>query len=152
MFRGIQQINLDAKYRLAIPTRYRQMLNDVCSARLIITVDTEQRCLLMYPMPSWLEIEAKIAKLPSFNPAARRIQRLLMGHATEVDMDSNGRVLIPPALREYAELDKKAALVGQGNKFEVWSEPLWQACREHWLQEEMVTDEDLPEDMKSLSI
>tara|TARA_R110000868_G_scaffold410505_4_gene698789 strand:+ start:18671 stop:19150 length:480 start_codon:yes stop_codon:yes gene_type:complete len=152
MFRGLNAINLDTKGRLTIPTRYRQSLQDICGGKLIITIDTEQQCLLVYPTPSWLEIEKKVAALPSFHPTARRIQRLLIGHATEVEMDANGRLLVPPPLRDFAELDKKVALVGQGNKFECWSDAQWQASRDEWLQERVDIDSDLPDEVKNLSL
>jgi MraZ protein len=152
MFRGIQQINLDAKHRLAIPTRYRQALSDDCGGKLIITIDTEQPCLLIYPIPVWVEIEEKLAGLPSFNSAARRIQRLLIGYATEVEMDNSGRVLIPPPLCDYAGLEKATALLGQGNKFELWNEKSWEDSRDAWLRDPLLDGDDLPADLKSLSI
>jgi MraZ protein len=108
---------------------------------------------LLYPLSEWEEIETKLAKLPSFNPAARRIQRLLMGHATDVEMDSHGRILLPPMLREYAGLNKRVVLVGQGKKFELWDEAHWDKSRGHWLHEESNSnDSDLPEEVKSISL
>ena len=89
MFRGINVINLDTKGRLAIPTRYRAGLQDEANGRLIVTIDTEEHCLLLYPLTAWKEIEQKIESLPSFNQATRRIQRLLIGHATELELDAN---------------------------------------------------------------
>lgn len=150
MFRGINAVNLDSKGRLAIPTRYREELLQSTSGGLVVTIDTEAKCLLMYPMVEWEVIEAKIQALPSFNKAARRIQRLLIGHATEVDMDANGRILLPPLLRDYAELDKQTMLVGQGKKFELWSDRNWHTEREGWLAEEQ--DGELPEELQSISL
>ena len=109
MFRGLQSINLDAKGRLAIPTKYREPLAELCGARLVATIDTEERCLLIYPVNEWEEIQKKIEALPSFNPAARRIQRLLIGHATDLELDGSGRVLLPQPLREYAGLEKEVS-------------------------------------------
>ena len=91
-FRGINGIIVDAKGRFAIPTRYRERLVLDCRGIVILTIDTEEKCLLLYPLPEWEEIEKKLAGLPSFNPAARRIQRLLVGHATDVEMDAQGRI------------------------------------------------------------
>lgn len=151
MFRGVNGINLDAKGRMTMPTRYRDRLIEEAQSRIVMTIDTEERCLLLYPMPEWEEIERKLAALPSFNSAARRIQRLLIGHATEAELDSNGRVLLPPLLREYAGLTKKVMLVGQGKKFEIWDEELWQERRNQWLDEEC-NESGLPEDVKTLSL
>lgn len=153
MFRGINGINIDAKGRIVMPTRYRERLLLDSKGSVILTIDTEVRCLLLYPLPEWEEIERKLAALPSFNPAARRIQRLLMGHATDVELDGSGRILLPPLLRDYAGLDKKAVLVGQGKKFEIWDEKHWDGSRDRWLEEESKADgEDLPEEVKSISL
>lgn len=153
MFRGINGINIDAKGRIVMPTRYRDRLRDESSGRVVMTIDTDERCLLLYPIQAWEAIESKLAQLPSFNPQARRIQRLLIGHATESELDSNGRVLLPPLLREYAGLKKHAMLVGQGKKFELWDETHWQERRGEWLTEELSVDSDvLPDEVKSLSL
>lgn len=134
MLRGITEINLDTKGRLAMPTRYRQTINDSCEGQLIVTVDKEYS-LLIYPQPDWEEIEQKLTKLPSFDKQARLLQRLLIGHATEVEMDGNGRLLIPPPLREFAQLDKRVVLIGQGNKFELWDDQRWYGRRTEWINE-----------------
>ena len=98
MFRGIYELNLDVKGRLAIPTRYREALVGDIRAPLIVTIDTEEACLLLYPKTVWENIEAQLQKLPSFNAQARRIQRLLIGHATEVDLDNSGRIIPAAAI------------------------------------------------------
>lgn len=152
MFRGVNGINIDAKGRMVMPTRYRERLQDESRGRVVMTIDTEERCLLLYPLPAWEDIESKLAALPSFNPAARRIQRLLIGHATEAELDSHGRILLPPLLREYAGLGKRTMLVGQGKKFEIWDEEHWQRRRGQWLEEESTTDSTLPEEVKNLSL
>lgn len=152
MFRGVNGINIDAKGRIVMPTRYRERLQSESAGSIVMTIDTEERCLLLYPLPAWEEIENKLAALPSFNPAARRIQRLLIGHATESELDSHGRILLPPLLREYAGLDKRIMLVGQGKKFEIWDEEHWQKRRGEWLEEESSTDSSLPDEVKSLSL
>ena len=151
MFRGVNAIQVDDKGRLAIPTRYRERLQWEAKAQLILTIDTEERCLLLYPLLEWEIIEQKIEALPSFNPQARRIQRLLIGHATEVDLDSHGRILLPPPLREYANLHKKTILVGQGKKFEIWEEGHWHQTRENWMQDGL-SNKALPPEMESLSL
>ncbi|RAU17953.1 cell division/cell wall cluster transcriptional repressor MraZ [Nitrincola tibetensis] len=150
MFRGVNPINLDAKGRLAVPARYRDMITEHCNGQMVATIDTEARCLLLYPLPEWEVIQAKIEALPSFNKAARRIQRLLIGHATDLELDANGRLLLPSSLREYAGLDKKLILLGQGRKFEIWSESHWNETRDEYLDE---TDSaELPAEMLDLSL
>lgn len=133
VFRGINAINLDAKGRLAVPARYRQSIETVAQGHLVVTIDTEDPCLLMYPLPVWEEIERRVQALPALNAAVRRVQRLLIGHATEVEIDANGRILLPSELREYAQLDKKVTLIGLANKFELWSESVWHESRDRWL-------------------
>lgn len=152
MFRGVNSLNLDTKGRMAMPTRYRQRLMENGNGQLVITVDSSDPCLLLYPLPEWELIERKLAKLPSFNKQARRLQRLLIGHATEVELDSAGRVLLPPMLREFANLEKRAVLIGQSNKFELWGESLWNERRDAWLAEDDESQLDLPADMESLSL
>jgi len=152
MFRGINAINIDGKGRLAVPTRYREALGEQAPSSMVVTIDTEETCLLLYPTAQWQVIEDNLQQLPSFNAAARRIQRLLIGHATDVELDSSGRVLLPALLREYAHLDKRVVLIGQGNKFEVWDEGLWQSRREQWLADEASREDGLPDEMKTFSL
>lgn len=127
MFRGATTANLDSKGRLAIPTRYREELAD----GLVCTIDLYQPCLLLYPLKEWEVIEQKLATLSSINPVERRIQRLLLGHANECQMDNAGRILLASTLRQHAKLDKTIMLVGQLNKFELWSEAAWHQQIEH---------------------
>ena len=147
MHLGSHAINMDAKGRLAIPARVRDSLLEDCGGRLVVTAHTEERCLLVYPEAQWREILPKIEALPSFNKVARRAQRLLIGYACELQVDANGRVLIPPTLREYAGLEKKLMLVGQGKKLELWSEEGWMA----WI-DDSEGDGEMPEEMASLSL
>lgn len=151
MFRGINAIQLDEKGRMAIPIRYREHLQTTVQGRLVVTIETETRCLLLYPSTDWEQIEQKISALPSFNPVARRIQRLLLGHATEVELDGQGRILVPPPLREYGGLQKSVVLVGQGKKFEIWDETFWNASRKNWLEEGLMGAK-LPEELENLSL
>ena len=126
MFRGVQYINLDAKGRMAVPARQREQLSVLCDGQVVMTVDTQSSCLALYPLPEWERVERDVQALPALNPAIKRFQRLVLGYASELQLDGNGRVLVPSALREYAQLDKRSVLVGQGNKLELWSEELWQ--------------------------
>jgi MraZ protein len=151
MFRGVNIISLDAKGRFAMPTRYRDALQQSCAGKLVATVDHDH-CLLVYPFPEWEEIERKLVKLPSFNKQARSLQRLLIGHATELDMDNNGRMLLTTPLRKFAGLDKKAVLIGQGNKFELWDEQVWNQKCDQWFEEGSLDSDELPPELESLSL
>lgn len=151
MFRGVNTVSLDAKGRMAMPSRYRERLVDRSDGQLVVTVDRDH-CLLLYPMPEWEDIERKLVKLPSLNKQARRLQRLLIGHATEVELDSHGRILVPPPLRDFAALDKRVVLIGQGNKFEVWNEETWNERRDEWLSEAAAEEGELPVELESLSL
>ena len=154
MFRGITAVSLDAKGRLAMPARQRDLLlENEEIAQLVVTIDTQSPCLLLYPIQEWEVIEAKLEALPSFNPATRRLQRLLMGHASELEMDSQGRILIPQLLRDYAKLDKRVMVVGQGQKFELWSDTVWDAEREVWLAEDKeMKEQGLPPELQHISL
>ena len=125
MFRGISHLNLDVKGRLAVPARHRDALLERCAGHLVITVDAD-RCLLVYPLPDWELIQERLEGLSNLDPRVRELQRSLIGFAVDVDMDGAGRVLISPALREYAQLDKAVVLVGQGKKFELWNKDHWE--------------------------
>jgi MraZ protein len=132
MFRGANKLTLDIKGRLAVPTRYRERLQERCGGNLVVTVDKDQ-CLLIYPFPDWEDLERKLMKLPSLNPQARRLQRLMVGHATELELDGSGRILLPPSLREYGLLNRDVMLIGQGLRFELWDETRWNERRDEWL-------------------
>jgi len=144
MFRGINAITLDGKGRFAVPARYRANLGE----HVVVTIDTDEKCLLLYPVSYWQVIEQNLQRLPSFNPASRRIQRLLIGHATDIELDASSRVLLPTLLRDYANLHRHVVLIGQGNKFELWDEGGWQQRRQQWLGEESAKD-SLPDEMKT---
>lgn len=127
MFRGANAINLDAKGRLAMPSRYRDEIVSRSAGQLIVTIDAIDPCLCVYPLPEWEIIETKLRELPSLREETRRLQRLLIGNAVDIELDGAGRFLVPPRLREYAKLDKHAMLVGQLNKFQLWDENAWNA-------------------------
>jgi MraZ protein len=148
VFRGATKVTLDAKGRMAIPTRYRDRLASRCDGQIVITVDKDH-CLLVYPMPDWEELERKLVRLPSMNRVARNIVRIMVGYATEVDMDASGRILVARELRDFAGLEKAAMLIGQGNKFELWDEATWNEKRDVWLSAD--EDGELPADLESIS-
>ncbi|MFT7133650.1 MAG: MraZ protein [Cyclobacteriaceae bacterium] len=150
MFRGVSNLTIDAKGRLAIPTRYREVLEQQCNGEMVVTIDTDERCLLLYPRPDWEVIEARVSALSSFDPMTRRVQRLLIGHATDITLDSSGRLLLTPPLRAYAELDKKTVLLGQGKKLELWSEDRWIERRDSWLDDQ--SGQEISPELQSLSL
>ena len=125
MFRGVSNLSLDSKGRLAVPARHREALAVRCAGRLVITADSD-KCLLLYPLPDWEPIQQKLMALSSLNPRIRDLQRLLVGYAEDIEMDAAGRVLISPALRNFASLSKGVVLVGQGKKFELWDREKWE--------------------------
>lgn len=151
MFRGVQHINMDAKGRMAMPARQREPLLTECGGQIVVTIDTQSACLAIYPLPEWERIERDIQGLPALKPAVKRFQRLMLGYATDLELDGSGRMLLPQPLREYARLDKKVVLVGQGNKLELWSESLWLAERDQALQDSGL-DAELPEELMSLTL
>src|SRR5690606_12663202 len=124
-------ITMDAKGRLAIPARVRDDLLADCNGRLVVTAHHQERCLLVYPEPQWQKLMPQIEALPNASKGARLMQRLLLGYATPLELDGNGRILLSPTLRDYAGLEKGLMLVGQGRKLELWSEQRWFA----WLDE-----------------
>tara|TARA_B100000900_G_C20561330_1_gene709031 strand:+ start:424 stop:876 length:453 start_codon:yes stop_codon:yes gene_type:complete len=139
MFKGISNLSIDIKGRASMPLRYRK---DFCSknkCKLVITADKD-KCLLIYTQNNWNIIEKKLSNLPSYNKEARFIQRLVIGHATESEIDSQGRFLIPNPLREYASIQKKIILLGQGSKFELWSENIWNKKMKSWLERENIDE------------
>ena len=151
MFRGITALNLDAKGRLAVPARYREALLQQSDGQLVITINHEERCLWMYPLDVWEEIERKLVKLPTLAPMSQRLKRLLIGHATDCELDGSGRVLVPPPLREYGDLSKRVMLVGQGNKFEIWDEDHWTAQTEAALSQKP-DGSPMPVELESLAL
>jgi MraZ protein len=151
VFRGVQHINMDAKGRFAMPSRQREPLLSQCEGQMVVTIDTQSACLVLYPLPEWDRIEAQIKSLPTLKPAVKRFQRLVLGYATDLQLDGNGRVLLPQPLRDHAQLDKKLVLVGQGDKLELWSESLWMAETEQALADAS-GDAELPEELMSLTL
>ena len=151
MFRGINPINLDAKGRVALPAKYRDRVTDRCDGHMVLTVHPFDRCLLLYPLTDWVVIEAQVNALPnSTSRQARRLQHLMVGYATELDLDAANRLLLPAMHRDHAELDKRLILVGQGQKFEVWNEARWTSMTEAYLNEP--ADADASVEFTNLSL
>ncbi len=124
-----------------MPAKYRDAITESAAGQVVITVDHADKCLLIYPLDQWVKVEQTLMSLPNMNRRVRNMQRLILGHASELELDAQGRVLLPAPLREYAGLDKKAVLVGQANKFELWDADSWQQARDAWLLEAQDDDE-----------
>lgn len=129
MFRGYDELNMDAKGRIGLPTRYHERVRAVCQGAFVITVDLREHCLALYPLNEWEMIEAGLNKLPVSDPQSARIKRRLLGYATEVALDASGRLLLSPELRKFAGLEKSVVLAGQGNKCEIWDKQAWDALQ-----------------------
>lgn len=134
-----------------MPARYRDRLLETCAGNLIVTVEFDP-CLLVYPLPEWEKIEEKLVSLPTMNKQARLLQRRMIGHATECEIDSQGRIRLPAILQEQAGLDKKVVMIGQGKKFEIWNEETWQSSQDSWLDDVRNDEAELPASLESLSL
>ena len=152
MFLGVSTLNLDAKGRMAIPAKYREALAECCASRVVVTINPREHCLWLYPEVEWNEIARKVAQLPTLNRQNLILQRLLLGHASELEMDGQGRILLSTELREYARLGKKISLIGQGHKFEIWDADGMLAEREGWLDEAGIAEAELSEDLTELRL
>jgi len=150
MFRGATKVTIDDKGRVVVPARYRGLLVARGDGRVVVTVDRDQ-CLLIYPVPEWEQIEQHLMSLPTLHAQSRRLQRLMVGHATEVEVDGHGRIALTPELREFAALDRNAVLIGQGKRLELWDETRWTAQRAEWMRTEQSATE-LAEQLDSLSL
>lgn len=151
LFRGLHSITLDAKGRIAMPARFRGIIEEFCQGHLVVTIDQDGESLVIYPLNEFEAIERKVAALSSFHPESRRLKNIFIGHATEVNLDGSGRILVPQNLRKFVGLDKRVALVGQGNKLAVWNDEVWNETRDGWLKHKVEVD-DLPDELKNLSL
>lgn len=149
MFRGGSTVKLDAKGRLALPTRYRPLITERFEGRLVVTIHHDG-CLLLYPQPQWEEIEHRLINTANQDRRVRDMQRMLVGYATEVEMDGHGRILLAPRLRDFAKLDKSVALLGVGKKFEIWNEETWEQIGSGWMEGQTVAD-GTPHSLESLT-
>ena len=141
MFRGINSVSLDAKGRMAFPTSCRHTLQSCADGRVVTTIHPGgDPCLLVYPLPEWETVQAQLARSSNLSAAMRRLQRALIGHATDAQLDAHGRLLIPAMLREHAGLKKKLVLLGQTNKIELWSDAQFQDDRSEWLGQDLASD------------
>jgi len=148
VFRGVTALTLDSKGRLAVPAKFREVLQLRAGGKLVVTADSAL-CLLVYAAPDWEPIQQRLMGLSSFNTRTRDLQRLLVGNASDVELDSAGRILIPPSLRKFAGLDKDVALVGQGARFELWDEAKWDAQMDKSIA---LNEEGIPPELEDFSL
>lgn len=140
MFIGTYEHSLDSKGRLSLPVRFRELLAAQADSRLVLTsnVDPLGRCLVAYPLQEWMAFQEKLAALPQFDEAVVRLRRLHVAGACECSTDRQGRMLIPPLLREYAGLKNMVVFAGVGQTIELWD-------REHWDDERRRAKESMPQ-------
>lgn len=148
MFFGETAINLDAKGRMALPTRYREDLEAACGNRLVLTYSAfDSGCLWLYPEPEWERVREQVMALSTFNSSHRSLQRRLVGSATQIEPDGNCRVLLPVTLRQVAGLEKRIVFMGMGQRFEIWNEDILSQRR---IEEEREIQEKASSEMAQL--
>ncbi len=118
---------MDAKGRFALPAALRKQMPDDFDNSLVITRDPGSACLLIYPLSTWRAVLEDLLSRSNMKPAVKQFQRRFVGNAREVELDANGRMLIPPVLRELAHLNSKLVLAGMGKNIELWNEQDWAA-------------------------
>jgi MraZ protein len=124
-FYGTFFLTLDAKGRIAIPASERTKLSEFCGSRIVVTADLGER-LLVYPEPFFDELVDRLNQLPGLKPTTEALQRTLLGYASHSKLDAQGRVLLTPAQRARAGLEKEAVLIGIGNRYQLWRKDAWQ--------------------------
>ena len=152
MFRGFSAVSIDDKGRMAIPVRFRERLTAVADGCLVQTLNPLDRSIWLYSLPDWELIETKLAELSDFDKQSRRAKQMMRGYANDCQLDTQGRILIPQELRDYAQLHKQAVILGQGNKFEIWNQSSWEQQRDQWLSQVDKEDGEPSEALKSLSL
>jgi MraZ protein len=135
VFRGFFTVSIDTKGRLALPARFRDQLRSGGCSTVVTTVNPWDRCLWFYPLAEWDLVDAKLLALPDGDLASRRAKQVVRGYATDCECDGQGRILVSNELRAFAGLHHRAALLGQGNKLELWDAAAWTRHRDEWLQE-----------------
>ena len=148
MFRGANLLNIDTKGRMAMPTKHREVLLVQSSSDLVITAHPHG-CLLIYPQIAWEPIQSKIMALSSFDKKSSALQRLLVGYAEDISLDTAGRLLLSQVLREFANIDKQAMLVGQGSHFELWDKEAWDKQMQNATQQDV---SNMPIELEGFSL
>ena len=143
MFKGANKMSLDAKGRMAMPARYREDIAQACGGQLVISVD-QDGCLLIYPQPVWERIEQELTDMPSSDQQVKKLRRLMIGYADDVELDSAGRIRVSQELRDFAGLGRKVILIGQGKKFELWNEEDWLSNSKDWRENAAEDNEKSP--------
>jgi MraZ protein len=145
---GETAINLDAKGRLAIPTRYREPIQDKSGGRMVLTYSAfDSGALYLYPEQEWERVRDEVTGLSTFNPGHRSLQRKLVGSASAIEPDGSGRIQLPQTLRQVTGLEKRVVLLGMGDRFEIWNETILNQKR---VEEERSLDEAASEEMTRL--
>lgn len=152
MLLGTHTLNLDAKSRMAIPAKHREALVTEGHTRVILTINPRDTCLWLYPEATWLPIAEQVAALPPLKPENRTLQRLLLGSACALELDSQGRIPIATELRNHASLTKKVVLVGLGRKFELWDAEAWSTMHAQSLAAAQEADSDLSAELSELAL
>ena len=154
MYLGVSTLNLDAKGRLAIPAKYRETLAESCASRMVLTISPSktERCLWLYPENEWLIVARKLAELPAADRKSQAYKRLILGHASELELDAQGRIRVSPELRELAGLGKRVAMFGQVNKFEIWDGDAIAGNRERWMDDVESTELEGSDQLNELSL
>ena len=148
MFQGETAITVDDKGRLAIPTAYRDLVARACGGRMVITYNPfESGCLFLYPQAEWERVRDAVNQLPGALSANRHMQRCLVGSSAHVELDGNARISVPASHRAAVGIEKKAVLLGMGEKFELWSEQA-----HHAQIRQVITDEDLSGQLLELKL
>jgi len=150
MFRGAAKVTLDDKGRMVLPTRFRDQIVNESRGKLLVTLGLE-KCLLIYPQPAWEQVERTLMDLPSLIPQSQLLQRLILGYATELELDSHFRFLLPSELRSVAKLDRQVMLVGQGNRIELWDEGRWNEQLGRWSGGELALT-NLPPELRNVKL
>jgi len=140
-FLGSSEHTIDAKGRISVPARFRELLSKEFGDKLIATVSFD-RCLHVHPLKSWEAFEAKLAQRSSQEPGVKQIYRVYVANATEVDVDKLGRILLPAGLRGHAGLEKNAVWVGQAKHMELWSKAAWEKASAEAFGESFKADID----------
>ncbi len=148
MFRGAIQLSMDAKGRLGVPAKHRDTLTAGGAGEVVLTAHPH-RCLILYPQAAWTPIETKLTSLSSFNSQISGIQRMIVGQADVMSLDSAGRLMINPVLRKFARLEKEVMMVGQGSHFELWDVGAWDLQLESLMAADQL---EIPQELEGFSL
>lgn len=148
MFRGATNLSMDAKGRLAVPARHRDALLTESAGNVVLTAHPHG-CLLLYPQPAWEPIQARLMALSSFDKQSSAFQRLLVGYAEDITLDTTGRLLVSSALRAFAGFEKEVMLVGQGSHFELWNTEAWRKQLDNVMREGEIV---MPAELEGFSL